>query len=616
MKPPIVRIGILTGVPRTSLGSDSGVLVTERGSGAKARSTRVPRATFRPTLSANGPRLRLLETGEEFELALIVPQAPDESFAADASPYRGVFEVRAESERELTLVNVVNLEDYLRGVVPNELSPTVFPEMEALKAQAVAARTYALRNLGQWKARGYDLCATAACQVYRGRSTEHPLTDQAVADTSGITATYRGELINALYTSTCGGHTEDGLNVFEGEPQPYLRGVMCAPEKESWGSLRTTLPREALGPEEGLNRDVALLKALGVVEAGAASVKWLRAIASESDARAWTTRLQAALRRKGCTSSVEPPLARRASFFHHVVSALCWDERARRLLAPEDPDYLLQVEDKEGLSGLAERLAAALLLHEGALSPGADNTLRPNAVITRAEALQVLAGVARRIGPPALRAVAFRSISDGRLVVEEGDGELPFAVAPAVALFRTLDGRAAAVSEVALAPGDRLQVVAHEGRAVYVEVEQPRLGLASDRGSRYYRWEMRLTPDEVAKSIARYGNVGEVLDVIVRRLGVSGRVVLVAVRGTKGELLLRGLKIRWALGLRENLFVIDREQGGGGDGVARFVFTGKGWGHGVGLCQVGAYGMAQAGATFEQILKHYYSGVSLERLPD
>ncbi len=106
------------------------------------------------------------------------------------------------------------------------------------------------------------------------------------------------------------------------------------------------------------------------------------------------------------------------------------------------------------------------------------------------------------------------------------------------------------------------------------------------------------------------------LDVVVRRLGVSGRVVLVAVRGTKGELLLRGLKIRWALGLRENLFVIDREQGVGGGGVERFVFTGKGWGHGVGLCQVGAHGMAQAGATFEQILKHYYSGVSLERLPD
>jgi len=158
--------------------------------------------------------------------------------------------------------------------------------------------------------------------------------------------------------------------------------------------------------------------------------------------------------------------------------------------------------------------------------------------------------------------------------------------------------------------------VARDGRVIYLEVEQPRLGPSSDRSSRYFRWEQRLTPEEVKSSIARYGGVGEVQDIVIKRLGVSGRVVEVAVRGSQGELPLFGLKIRWGLGLRENLFVIDREQKQGGGGVARFVFTGKGWGHGVGLCQVGAYGMAQAGASFEEILKHYYSGVSLQHAPD
>ncbi len=70
--------------------------------------------------------------------------------------------------------------------------------------------------------------------------------------------------------------------------------------------------------------------------------------------------------------------------------------------------------------------------------------------------------------------------------------------------------------------------------------------------------------------------------------------------------------MRWGLGLRENLFVIDRETGPRGE-VERFVITGKGWGHGVGLCQVGAFGMAQAGSTFEQILKHYYTGIRLSQ---
>jgi stage II sporulation protein D len=116
----------------------------------------------------------------------------------------------------------------------------------------------------------------------------------------------------------------------------------------------------------------------------------------------------------------------------------------------------------------------------------------------------------------------------------------------------------------------------------------------------------------VAQGIARYGRVGRVQDVVVRRVGVSGRVVDLAVLGSDGELLLHGLKIRWALNLRENLFVIDRETDAKGR-VERFIFSGKGWGHGVGLCQVGAYGMAQSGLAYGDILRHYYTGISLQQ---
>ena len=122
---------------------------------------------------------------------------------------------------------------------------------------------------------------------------------------------------------------------------------------------------------------------------------------------------------------------------------------------------------------------------------------------------------------------------------------------------------------------------------------------------------MRLTPADVARAVARYGSVGRVRDIVPKRLGVSGRVVELEVVGSKGQLDLKGLQVRWGLGLRENLFVINRETGPRGE-VERFVITGKGWGHGVGLCQVGAFGMAQAGSTFEEILKHYYTGIRLK----
>jgi stage II sporulation protein D len=162
--------------------------------------------------------------------------------------------------------------------------------------------------------------------------------------------------------------------------------------------------------------------------------------------------------------------------------------------------------------------------------------------------------------------------------------------------------------------GDRVVYVEREGRVVYLEAEQTRRGAAADRGSRYYNWEVRLAPDDVSRSLARYGSVGRVLDLVPKRLGVSGRVVELGVVGSEGQLDLKGLQVRWGLGLRENLFVVNREKGSRGE-VERFVITGKGWGHGVGLCQVGAYGMAQAGSTFEQILKHYYTGIRLSHDP-
>lgn len=613
VKAPRLRIGIVTDAQRASLGADFGVVVAETAGAGAGRRVLVQRATFRPAPARDGrPRVTLLETGDEFDVGLVVPQKPHEVLYAGPDSYRGAFEVRGESAQALTIVNVVGLEDYLRGVVPNELSPAVYPEIEALKAQAVAARTYALRNLGQFKSKGYDICATPACQVYKGRSTEHALSDQAVEATAGETATHRGQLINAVYSSTCGGHTEDGLNIFEGEPQPYLRGVACAPERSSWGSVRTTVPREPM-PIDGLNRDLAMLWALRALDSHSPSQKWLRESPGDAELKGLLAQWLLAMRRQACPSPVEPPLVRRASFFQHLVSSLCWDDRARRLLAPHDADYLLQVEDRAGFSGLGERSAAALLLQDGIIALGGDNTLRPSSVLSRAQVIQILARAARRVGPPTLRSVAFRSALEGSLTVESGDEAETLAIDPGVALFRTLDGQAAAASEVALAPGDRLQIVTQAGRIVYLEVEQSRLGPSNDRGSRYFRWELRLTPGEVQRAIARYGSVGEVRDVEIRRLGVSGRVIELAVIGAKGELLLRGLKIRWGLGLRENLFVVDRERAEAGSGVASFVFTGKGWGHGVGLCQVGAYGMAQAGAGYEAILKHYYTGVVLSR---
>jgi len=150
------------------------------------------------------------------------PSAPNHA-TVGGHPYRGELEVFAR-DGLVTVVNALPLEDYLLGVVPSEM-PAGFP-MEALKAQAVAARTYALhtRAAGAYAALGYDLVPTTACQVYGGVEVEHETTTEAVRSTTGEVATYGGALIGAYFHSTSGGHTESVEHVW-GSASPYLKGV-------------------------------------------------------------------------------------------------------------------------------------------------------------------------------------------------------------------------------------------------------------------------------------------------------------------------------------------------------------------------------------------------------
>ncbi len=554
-------------------------------------------------------RVRVIETGETAGSVMLQAVNPDERLLIGTASVRGFVEIRAGTSG-VTAVNVLNLEDYLRGVVPNELSPLQFPQIEALKAQAVAARTYALRNLGQFKDRGYDLCATPACQVYRGFSTEHPLTDQAVQETAGIVATHGGGLVNALYTSTCGGHTEDGRNIFGPRTEAYLKGVLCLAERDRLAVIRSNGKIAQLGPEPAINRDVALLMALDVLGGSAENAVWLAERLRPEEAEAWTQRLLRALGRTGCRAQGGPDLGRRGAFFVYVSSALCWSDRAARLLSERDAEFLRQSEDQSDFASPEEARAAAILIQEDVLTPSASGTLAPGGRILRSTAIGILARSALRMGPPSLDRAAFAGGSEGEFRFRVEDVIQTVRVSDRLRLFRDLSGTPLAASELALTQGDKVRYILADGRLAFLIAEQSRMGPAADRSSRYYRWEERLTPAQIAKSLERYGNAGRILDLKVRRTGVSGRVIELVVQGTEREIVLTGLEVRFGLGVRENLFVIDRELAKDGS-IRQFVITGKGWGHGVGLCQVGAFGMAQAGSTYDQILKHYYTGIEL-----
>lgn len=138
--------------------------------------------------------------------------------------YYGGFRYLRQSGGNLTVINIVPLEDYVRGVLPYEMSND-WP-LEALKAQAVCARTYAYMNLGKHGRDGFDICNTTDCQVYRGVGLASALTDQAVDETNGKYVWYDGQLAQTFYFSSDGGATEDVRNIWNANADmPYLVGV-------------------------------------------------------------------------------------------------------------------------------------------------------------------------------------------------------------------------------------------------------------------------------------------------------------------------------------------------------------------------------------------------------
>ena len=140
--------------------------------------------------------------------------------------YRGFLTVRREPDGTFRVINTVPLEPYLYGVLPAEIGTKV--PLEAMKAQAVAARTYALKNRGKCVKDGFDLDDTTRCEGYEGVDGETPASDAAVDGTRGQVLTYRGRMIDAPYSTDSGGVTacDDGGDC------PYLQAVKDADEKD------------------------------------------------------------------------------------------------------------------------------------------------------------------------------------------------------------------------------------------------------------------------------------------------------------------------------------------------------------------------------------------------
>ena len=536
-----------------------------------------------------------------------IPSNPQSFLTFNQRDYRGIFVLKA-TPKGIVLINILNLEDYLKSVVPSELSPYTYGELEAHKAQAVAARTYAIRSLGLNKELGFDLGASPKAQFYQGMSAEHPLSSKAVELTQGEVALYRGRVINALYTSTCGGMTEDVENIFTGPALPYLRSIECVYEKKNEWLLKSRNMIEPIHMNgKNISPEIGFLISLKVIPPEINPDYYIEE-SSFTEATGWIRNALDLLGRKNEKFIPEASPLNFLTLGNLIIDAFDWHNRVENLLYDTEKDYIMK--GFKNLEG-EERDRLAYLI-QAEIFPSSEEILNLERLLSRGELAFCLGKVIQNYQNIAHQGT-FKSLNKDMIELEDENEKKQFLLSPDLFLLRRDGSDYFFASHVYILTGDEIRIIEREGEARLLEIIYPSYTNIMDRSSPFNRWVLRISREALEKRINEYYPLGELEDIIPQRRGKSQRVVEILIEGGETQTVVKGLRIRRVLGLKETLFVIDREYDEEGR-ITHFTFYGRGFGHGVGLCQVGAFGMAQAGADYKKILKKYYRGIKISKI--
>jgi stage II sporulation protein D len=516
--------------------------------------------------------------------------ASDVRVVVDGAPYRGSLRIGVNARGTLNVVNRVDLEEYLYGVVPAEMGPKRFDAIEGLKAQAVAARTYAMAHRSQFESEGFDICPGPKCQAYGGASAEDPLSTAAVDGTRGLVLAYQGQFADALFVSTCGGVTENVENVFSGGPLPYLVSVPCGelPTEELLGAA---IGRDGAGPPR------AGLAWRGYVLARHAPKKAAPRTASLELARKWAgVPIRGAAPARLTPSAVYPSL---------ISDFGLTEARLLHLTPPDERYYAEHPSAVGGLTGSARSAYEFLLRFRfaGDLIPPADRDLAEE------EYEGLLFSVALRLSGVTEGSGRFLSREGSNLWVKTADGRLGLPVNPDIPLARRVGNLYHPTSTLTLRPGDRMRWFRSGSQVLALWVEMEADGPDFERDSAWTEWVRRVPAAELARRMAGRVAGNEVREIAVTKRSSTGRAIEMRVKTDLAEATFKRFDLRQAVEMPEMLFTVSKVEGS--DGRAEFVFLGRGWGHGVGLCQNGAFGMALAGETYDRILRHYYTGIDI-----
>jgi len=506
--------------------------------------------------------------------------------------YRGKIEIVPNAHRRLTVINTLDMESYLRGVVPKEMGAWSFPAIEGLKAQAVAARTYAIANMGKRSKDGFDLLDTPLDHAYGGRDAEQSLTDRAVEETAGLIATLNGRPIQALYMANGGGATIDNSYVFGGDFS-YLRGVSNYPERPKVLSFQGIAAQPS--QQRWLTWEIARLVAMGLLPPGGLNDVAMNADYVPNDFRQHLTFLTKRFRFPAPDSP--PPSG--PQIYLWMARILQLDKATIGIERPLDAAYFLQ----NAVVPTQDRILAGFLARRGLVSPHQWRAAK----VPTAEALQALAKMWAELEPLEIKEGVL--LLDGQVRPNrEGPGPLKLG-SPLLVLEEYPGGYLRMVSEVNVQIGDKVKWIDQEGGSRLLVRRLDPDGASYDRYNPAAHWKVEMTESELLSALRSRSAVRSVRSIELKH-NEHGRVLEMIVKDSAGgSHRFTGMRIRGVLGLKDNVFRIITI----GDAPNRkYLFYGRGWGHGVGMDQTAAYGMAMEGYTFDQILKRYYQGITIQ----
>lgn len=282
------------------------------------------------------------------------------------------------------------------------------------------------------------------------------------------------------------------------------------------------------------------------------------------------------------------------------------------LMSEADIDYQLSFADGAQIPK-QDRVMLAELMRDGWFSIYSNLTIKVGKPYSRAKILSLINNIYnRQKWALEFQSGTARPTEDGKLIIANGRSETEILVDPNTYLLRKFGDDYYQVKEVALVGGEKIRYKTNfTGNAVYIEIEPTDKTTVAERMSPFTNWNKRLSVGRVRSGLARYvKGMGTLIDLNVKTRGFSKRAIELEIKTTNGIHTLKGGKIRSALGLREQLFVMNKTYSSNGR-LASITFTGRGWGHGIGMCQYGAYGLAQMGVKYDKILSHYYTGIEL-----